>query len=208
MRRSQSTGDIDGRDSDDGAAEYIQYIDEGFIITIFIIFILRWSELWWHNTNQSKARKRKPLQQLLLLFSSHLHHLTLTAALRSSSSSSSSIVILIMIFYPFNLQQKYWRQWLVILLIIDNIILRSPPHYHDQFENSGEQSELWCEHFNRRGENPHHHLHWLFPLLLNLTILTILIWMMMEIGQGSTLTEQLSTITEPMSSDSQARKLW
>ena len=30
MRRSQSTGDIDGRGSDDGAAEYIQYIDEGF----------------------------------------------------------------------------------------------------------------------------------------------------------------------------------
>ena len=29
MRRSQSTGDIDGRGSDDGAAEYIQYIDEG-----------------------------------------------------------------------------------------------------------------------------------------------------------------------------------
>ena len=35
MRRSQSTGDIDGRDSDDGAAEYIQYIDEGFIVTSF-----------------------------------------------------------------------------------------------------------------------------------------------------------------------------
>ena len=32
MRRSQSTGDIDGRGSDDGAAEYIQYIDEGFTL--------------------------------------------------------------------------------------------------------------------------------------------------------------------------------
>ena len=35
MRRSQSTGDIDGRGSDDGAAEYIQYIDQGFIIITF-----------------------------------------------------------------------------------------------------------------------------------------------------------------------------
>ena len=43
MRRSQSTGDIDGRGSDDGAAEYIQYIDEGFAFfsVIFNIFILR-----------------------------------------------------------------------------------------------------------------------------------------------------------------------
>ena len=43
MRRSQSTGDIDGRGSDDGATEYIQYIDEGVIlilrITIFIFVI-------------------------------------------------------------------------------------------------------------------------------------------------------------------------
>ena len=36
MRRSQSTGDIDGRGSDDGAAEYIQYIDEGVILIIKI----------------------------------------------------------------------------------------------------------------------------------------------------------------------------
>ena len=40
MRRSQSTGDIDGRGSDDGAAEYIQYIDEGFAF-FSNIFILR-----------------------------------------------------------------------------------------------------------------------------------------------------------------------
>ena len=40
MRRSQSTGDIDGRGSDDGAAEYIQYIDEGFFVTFIVIMTI------------------------------------------------------------------------------------------------------------------------------------------------------------------------
>ena len=40
MRRSQSTGDIDGRGSDDGAAEYIQYIDEGFFVAFIVIMTI------------------------------------------------------------------------------------------------------------------------------------------------------------------------
>ena len=103
MRRSQSTGDIDGRGSDDGAAEYIQYIDEGFSITsihihfdiqqssiIFSIFfeddnydgIIRCSYI--HNQSRAtmKKKKKKHLQRLLLIFFNHLHHRSLIAALR------------------------------------------------------------------------------------------------------------------------------
>lgn len=82
-----------------------------------------------------------------------------------------------MIFDPVSLQQKYWGHWLVILLLMSlsiNLLII----LDHMFENSGEQSELWCEHSNRRGESGCHRLNWLFPLNL-ITFTIILIWMMM-----------------------------
>ena len=67
MRRSQSTGDIDGRGSDDGAAEYIQYIDEGFIliirVTIFI-FVIKISD---HSDEEEDETPPAPQAPTLLL---------------------------------------------------------------------------------------------------------------------------------------------
>ena len=93
MRRSQSTGDIDGRGSDDGAAEYIQYIDEGvnFILRITIfIFVIKFFTIIslispWQSFNQTTATRKKTKRRQrrkLQLFSCHLRRWTWTAALR------------------------------------------------------------------------------------------------------------------------------
>ena len=86
MRRSQSTGDIDGRGSDDGAAEYIQYIDEGFYSDndhndhSFPV------HQNYHNQDdnnpQTTVTRKKPHQRLLLLFSCRLYPRRSTAVLR------------------------------------------------------------------------------------------------------------------------------
>ena len=154
---------------------------------------LRWS--WEYNNivNQSKARKKKHLQLLLLLLSSsHLHHLSLTAALRWSDHS-----------HP-------------------------PQMVTNLFENSGEQSELWCEHSNRGGESrflfltvsPFSKRGWVLSssslslfLIVHIILLNLAILHPPDLNddgdrQASTLTEQLSTTTEPMSSVSQVRIIW